>query len=37
MVSLEGCLQTRRWEDDRKLKHYRTEIVASAGQRGLDG
>jgi single-strand DNA-binding protein len=29
MVSLEGRLQTRRWEDDRKLKHYRTEIVAS--------
>jgi single-strand DNA-binding protein len=30
MVSLEGRLQTRRWEDDRKLKHYRTEIVASS-------
>ena len=29
MVSLEGRLQTRRWEDDRKVKHYRTEIVAS--------
>ena len=29
LVSLEGRLQTRRWEDDRKLKHYRTEIVAS--------
>ena len=29
MVSLEGRLQTRRWEDERKLKHYRTEIVAS--------
>jgi len=30
LVSLEGRLQTRRWEDDRKLKHYRTEIVASS-------
>ena len=30
MVSLEGRLQTRRWEDDRKIKHYRTEIVASS-------
>ena len=29
MVSLEGRLQTRHWEDDRKLKHYRTEVVAS--------
>ena len=29
MVSLEGRLQTRRWEDDRKIKHYRTEIVAN--------
>ena len=30
MVSLEGRLQTRSWEDERKLKHYRTEIVASS-------
>lgn len=30
LVSLEGRLQTRRWEDDRKQKHYRTEIVASS-------
>ena len=29
MVSLEGRLQTRRWEDDRNIKHYRTEIVAN--------
>ena len=29
LVSLEGRLQTRRWEDDRKIKHYRTEVVAS--------
>ncbi len=28
-MSLEGRLQTRRWEDDRKITHYRTEIVAS--------
>ena len=28
-MSLEGRLQTRRWEDDRKIKHYRTEVVAS--------
>ena len=30
MVSLEGRLQTRRWEDDHKIKHYRTEVVASS-------
>ena len=30
MVSLEGRLQTRRWEDDHNIKHYRTEIVASS-------
>jgi single-stranded DNA-binding protein len=30
MVSLEGRLQTRRWEDDRRIKHYRTEIVANS-------
>ena len=30
LVSLEGRLQTRRWEDDRKVKHYRTEIVANS-------
>jgi single-strand DNA-binding protein len=29
LISLEGRLQTRNWEDDHKLKHYRTEIVAS--------
>ena len=28
-IELEGRLQTRRWEDDHKIKHYRTEIVAS--------
>ncbi len=30
LVSLEGRLQTRRWEDDHKIKHYRTEIVANS-------
>ena len=30
LVSLEGRLQTRSWEDDQKLKHYRTEVVASS-------
>ena len=30
MVSLEGRLQTRRWEDERKIKHYRTEVVANS-------
>jgi len=29
LVSLEGRLQTRQWEDDRKIRHYRTEVVAS--------
>ena len=32
LVSLEGRLQTRRWEDDHKIKHYRTEVVASSGE-----
>ena len=30
MVSLEGRLQTSRWEDGRKINHYRTEIVANS-------
>jgi single-strand DNA-binding protein len=29
LVALEGRLQTRRWEDDRKVRHWRTEVVAS--------
>jgi single-strand DNA-binding protein len=29
LVALEGRLQTRQWEDDRKLKHWKTEVVAS--------
>jgi single-strand DNA-binding protein len=30
MVSVEGRLQTRQWEDDEKKRHWKTEIVASA-------
>lgn len=29
LVSLEGRLQTRSWEDDRNQKHWKTEVVAS--------
>jgi single-strand DNA-binding protein len=29
LVALEGRLQTRRWEDASKVRHWRTEIVAS--------
>ncbi len=29
LVAIEGRLQTRQWEDDRKLRHWKTEIVAS--------
>jgi single-stranded DNA-binding protein len=28
-VALEGRLQTRQWEDDKKLRHWKTEVVAS--------
>lgn len=30
LVNVEGRLQTRQWEDDNKLRHWKTEIVASA-------
>jgi single-strand DNA-binding protein len=30
LVTIEGRLQTRQWEDDNKLRHWKTEIVASA-------
>ncbi len=30
LVAVEGRLQTRQWEDDRKLRHWKTEIVASS-------
>lgn len=28
-VYIEGRLQTRNWEDDKKIKHYKTEIIAN--------
>jgi single-strand DNA-binding protein len=28
LVAIEGRLQTRQWEDDKKLRHWKTEIVA---------
>ena len=30
LVAIEGRLQTRQWEDDKKLRHWKTEIVASS-------
>ena len=30
LVAVEGRLQTRQWEDDKKLRHWKTEIVASS-------
>ncbi|MFO1539352.1 MAG: single-stranded DNA-binding protein [Chloroflexota bacterium] len=30
LVAVEGRLQTRQWEDDRKLRHWKTEIVAGS-------
>ena len=30
LVCIEGRLQTRQWEDDAKVRHWKTEIVASA-------
>lgn len=29
MVAIEGRIQTRQWEDDRKQRHWRTEVIAS--------
>jgi single-strand DNA-binding protein len=29
MVAVEGRLQTRQWEDDRKIRHWKTEVVAA--------
>jgi single-strand DNA-binding protein len=29
LVAIEGRLQTRQWEDDKKIRHWKTEIVAS--------
>jgi single-strand DNA-binding protein len=30
LVALEGRLQTRQWEDERKVRHWKTEVVASS-------
>jgi single-strand DNA-binding protein len=30
MVNIEGRLQTRQWEDENKLRHWKTEIVANS-------
>ncbi len=30
LVAIEGRLQTRQWEDDKKIRHWKTEIVASS-------
>jgi len=30
LVAIEGRLQTRQWEDDKKLRHWKTEVVASS-------
>ncbi len=30
LVAVEGRIQTRQWEDDKKIRHWKTEIVASA-------
>jgi single-strand DNA-binding protein len=30
LVALEGRLQTRQWEDDKKLRHWKTEVVAAS-------
>jgi single-strand DNA-binding protein len=29
LVAIEGRIQTRQWEDDNKLRHWKTEIVAA--------
>ncbi len=30
LVAIEGRLQTRQWEDDKKIRHWKTEIVAGS-------
>jgi single-strand DNA-binding protein len=30
LVSIDGRIQTRQWEDENKLRHWKTEIVANA-------
>ena len=29
LVAVEGRLQTRQWEDDRNVRHWKTEVIAS--------
>jgi single-strand DNA-binding protein len=36
LVTVDGRLQTRQWEDDNKLRHWKTEVVA-AGVEMLSG
>lgn len=30
LVAVEGRIQTRQWEDDKKLRHWKTEVVANS-------
>ena len=30
LVAVEGRIQTRQWEDDKKIRHWKTEIVAGS-------
>lgn len=30
LVAVEGRIQTRQWEDDKKTRHWKTEIVANS-------
>ena len=30
LVAIEGRLQTRQWEDDKKIRHWKTEVVAGS-------
>ena len=30
LVAIEGRIQTRQWEDDKKIRHWKTEIVAGS-------
>jgi single-strand DNA-binding protein len=30
LVAVEGRIQTRQWEDDRKIRHWKTKIVAAS-------
>jgi single-stranded DNA-binding protein len=29
LVAIEGRIQTRQWDDDKKIRHWKTEIVAA--------